>query len=219
MALKTIILEQIDTVLAQYATLRSAAKYDDCSDQSPEDTTALITTMSDTIRRFAPHGSQYVGSLDVILKHGVTSLHAIPLIAGILMALRSAYQGGYLIQVREMIHGALFADFLEMADYLLSEGYKDPAAVLGGGVLEEHLRQLCNKNKLDTSIDGKPLSADRLNANLAGKDVYSKLDQKSVTGWLDLRNKAAHGKYNEYTMEQVALFLQSVRNFMARNAA
>ena len=25
--------------------------------------------------------------------------------------------------------------------------------------------------------------------------VYSTLDQKSVTAWLDLRNKAAHGKF------------------------
>ena len=40
------------------------------------------------------------------------------------------------------MHAELFADFLEMADYLLSEGYKDPAAVLGGSMLEEHLRQL-----------------------------------------------------------------------------
>ena len=41
--------------------------------------------------------------------------------------------------------------------------------------------------------------------------VYSGLDQKSVTRWLDLRNKASHGKHSEYTKEQVALTLQGVR--------
>ncbi|AIY39887.1 hypothetical protein LT85_0727 [Collimonas arenae] len=44
------------------------------------------------------------------------------------------------------------------------------------------------------------------------------LDQKSVTAWLDLRNKAAHGKYSEYTKEQVEVMCQGVVNFMARNS-
>lgn len=48
--------------------------------------------------------------------------------------------------------------------------------------------------------------------------VYSKLDQKAVTAWLNLRNKAAHGRYAEYTEAQVALFLQSVTDFVARTA-
>jgi hypothetical protein len=46
--------------------------------------------------------------------------------------------------------------------------------------------------------------------------VYSGLDQKSVTRWLDLRNKASHGKHSEYTKEQVALTLQGVQDFAAR---
>ena len=58
-----------------------------------------------------------------------------------------------------------------------------------------------------------------MNAELAGANVYSKLDQKNVTAWLDLRNKAAHGKYGEYTKEQVALLIQSVRDFITRNPA
>lgn len=58
-----------------------------------------------------------------------------------------------------------------------------------------------------------------MNADLAGANVYSKLDQKNVTAWLDLRNKAAHGKYGEYTKEQVALLIQSVRDFITRNPA
>jgi len=40
-----------------------------------------------------------------------------------------------------------------------------------------------------------------------------------ITGWLDLRNQAAHGKYSEYTKEQVQTMLQSTRDFMARNPA
>jgi hypothetical protein len=47
--------------------------------------------------------------------------------------------------------------------------------------------------------------------------VYNKLDHKNVIAWLDLRNNAAHGKYNEYTQEQVELMLSSVSDFISRN--
>ena len=58
-----------------------------------------------------------------------------------------------------------------------------------------------------------------MNADLASAGVYNKLDQKSVTAWLDLRNKAAHGHYSEYTADQVSNMLSSVLEFTARVAA
>ena len=36
-----------------------------------------------------------------------------------------------------------------------------------------------------------------MNNDLACGNSYTKLDQKSVTAWLDLRNRAAHGRYGE----------------------
>jgi hypothetical protein len=111
-----------------------------------------------------------------------------------------------------------------MADHVLSEGYKDPSAVLIGSVLEEHLRKLCLKNSIpveftDTRGINHPKKSDTLNAELANAGVYSKLDQKNVTAWLDLRNKAAHGQYTQYTQQQVELLLMSVRDFVTRNPA
>jgi hypothetical protein len=55
-----------------------------------------------------------------------------------------------------------------------------------------------------------------MNADLVGGNIYSKIDQKNATAWLDLRNKAAHGRYGEYIARQVELLLQSVRDFIAR---
>ena len=54
-----------------------------------------------------------------------------------------------------------------------------------GSVVEEHLRQLCTKHGIDVAIAGKPKRAEQLNNDLAGASVYSKLDQKNVTSWLD----------------------------------
>lgn len=143
---------------------------------------------------------------------------------GILLAVQEDLKGGHLSQLAEIMHAETFSDFLEMADYLLKEGgFKDPAAVLAGGVLEVHLRNLCQKNDIDITFqsrDGeKPKKAESMNADLASNAVYMKLDQKSVTAWLDLRNKAAHAEYSAYSGDQVAFFIQGLRDFIARNPA
>jgi hypothetical protein len=139
---------------------------------------------------------------------------------GILNAAKDEIRSGWLITIKGLVSAEIFSDFLEMSSYLLSENYKDPAAVMIGSVLEEHLRQLCTKNGIDTDFikDGKqvPKKADTLNSELASNNIYSKLDQKNVTAWLDLRNKAAHGSYTEYTKEQVSLMYQAVTEFMTR---
>jgi len=151
-----------------------------------------------------------------------TSTHYIEMGRGILKAAKSEIEGGWIFTVKNLISAEIFSDFLEMAEYLLSENYKDSAAVMIGSVLEEHLRNLCNKNNINVVMikGGKtvPKKADLLNSELAAVSVYNKLDQKSVTSWLDLRNKAAHGKYEEYTKDQVSIMYSSVTDFMARTA-
>ncbi|TCV81349.1 hypothetical protein EDE11_11550 [Methylomonas methanica] len=138
----------------------------------------------------------------------------------ILNAIRAEIAGGWLISFKGLVTSELFSDFLEMAEHLLENGYKDPAAVMIGSVLEEHLRQLCLKHaiEIEEEKNGRmfPRKADRLNADLARTEVYTKLDQKLITAWLDLRNKAAHGKYSEYTNEQVRQFLSGITDFIVR---
>ncbi len=119
-----------------------------------------------------------------------------------------------------LFNNALQKTDLEMADFLLREGYKDPAAMIGGGVLEKHLRQLCVKYGIDIErvINGQTQKkrADQLSNELVGAHVYSTLEQKHVQAWLDLRNKAAHAEYDAYTKEQVALLLQGIKDFLSQ---
>lgn len=138
----------------------------------------------------------------------------------IINTVKTEIENGWLASVRSLVSAEIFSDFLEMAEHLLSEDYKDPAAVMIGSVLEEQLRQLALANGIAISIfKGEretPKKADLINSDLASAAIYNKLDQKSVTAWLDLRNKAAHGKYSEYTKEQVTLMYQGVVNFISR---
>jgi hypothetical protein len=140
---------------------------------------------------------------------------------GILQACRAELAGGWLFTTKGLVSAEVFSDFLDMAGHLLAEGYKNPAAVMVGTVLEEHLRQLCGKNSIPVELnkpDGSklPLKADAMNSELAKANVYNKLDMKNVTAWLDLRNKAAHGKYTDYTADQVDLMLRGVLDFIPR---
>jgi hypothetical protein len=138
----------------------------------------------------------------------------------ILQTLRFEIDNGWLVKIKQLVSAEIFSDFLEMSKYLLDSKYKDPAAVMIGSVLEEHLRQLCVSNSIDSSLikgsDIIPKKADLLNSDLTKANIYGVLEQKNVTAWLDLRNKAAHGKYSEYSIEQVALMYLGVLDFVTR---
>jgi hypothetical protein len=203
------VLRQIDAALELWATHRAKSKYEDLSDLKDRSLfTEVNTILAATLGRLAPVNSPYRDAMSQIMAHKV----------GALRALRRDYEAGHLATVQSLVRAEVFGDFLEMAEHLLQQGYKDPCAVLVGGVLENHLRSLCHSRGIDVHISGKPKKADSMNSDLASADAYSKLDQKNVTAWLDLRNKAAHGHYVEYNADQVQTLLFGVREFAARVA-
>jgi hypothetical protein len=132
---------------------------------------------------------------------------------GIARAIKHEIDSDLLVDFRLLVQADIFADFLEMGEYLLNEGYKDAAAVIIGSVLEDHLRTLSKRAGLETTGDGgKPMTIDPLNSQLAKAGCYSKLVQKQITTWAHIRNKAAHGEYGEYNLEQVRMMLMFVQS-------
>ena len=177
----------------------------------------FVTSASASIDRIAGRDSQFYRQ---VVLQPAKQLWATPevvmSVVGSLRALHEAVENDWLATMAEILHADLFGDFLDMADHLLSEGYKDPAAVLSGGVLEEHLRRLCAKHTIPTDTGGRPKKVETMNAELAAASAYSKADQKNITAWWALRNEAAHAKYAAYGAEQVRLMTQSVRDFVTR---
>ena len=180
----------------------------------------LQTRCIAAIVRVAGRDSVYFEKVQEIEEYDNWLKFKVPEQVAVADALLSDIRKGYLKSLEEIIRGDLFADYLEMATHLEESGYKDPSAVLAGSTLEAHLRKLCDKHGV-VSVSGssKPKKADTLNADLKKAGVYNALDQKNVTAWLDIRNKAAHGKYNEYTKEQVKILITSVRDFINRHPA
>jgi len=217
-------IKQLEGILQDYKALAARSQHNDLSDLPKNDRQALITRGMAAIRRISGDASPYAKDAERLVKdHPALHVHSSSVI-GVVQALLDDVRAGYLTSLVELVHADLFADFLEMAQHLLDTGYKDAAAVIAGSALESHLRALCLKSGIpaeSTKTDGTivPKKADALNAELASGGVYSRLDQKNVTAWLDLRNKAAHGKYSEYNKDQVVLMIAAVRDFLGRNSA
>jgi len=56
-----------------------------------------------------------------------------------------------------------------------------------------------------------------MNASLAKASIYNVLTQKQITAIADLRNKAAHGRWTEFTEGDVKTMILQVRDFMGRH--
>ncbi len=161
----------------------------------------------------AARGTSYEDKVEHIIRQETAPDIKAEYLMGIIQSFVFELRQGYLDSLAERIHEEMFTDFLDMASHLLEEGFKDAAAVIAGSSLESHLRQLCNKWDIDiTWTDAnakvKPKKAGTMNADLAKKEVHSKADQKLITGWLDIRNNAAHGHYEEVQKEQVDFMIK-----------
>jgi hypothetical protein len=142
----------------------------------------------------------------------------------VVRTVREELEAGWLSTTRGLVAGSVFADFLEMADHLQREGYKDAAAVIAGSSLEAHLRRLCVAKAIpverrNTKGDLVPKKAEALNAELAGINVYHQAEQKQVTAWLGIRNDAAHGAYDKVIPDVVGIMIHGIRMFIGRYAA
>ena len=129
----------------------------------------------------------------------------------VLRAAQNDYMKGYLIEARTLIRAEVFDDILEQAEHLFKEGYHPPAAVLAGCVLEDSLRKMCERHAITIGIKPK---LDGMNSELAKKGVYNTLVQKRVTWIADVRNKAAHGQWSEFSAADVESMLRQVRDFV-----
>ena len=218
MANESEVVAQLDVLLEEFEprVLNSGMGYGDYLDGNSVEQDAACARLSAAVERFTRPGSSYRDALRRISDQQDHADRRAVFMLGVVKGLRADYAAGYLRNLEELVHADLFADFLEMAKELLDKGFKDPAAVLAGSVLESHIRQLAEKAGVSSSnAQSGPRKAEAINADL-GKEVYGSGEQKSVTAWLDLRNDAAHGTYENYDHRQVALLIESVRAFLGR---
>jgi hypothetical protein len=130
----------------------------------------------------------------------------------ILQAAKEDIEGGYLQKIEALVSAEVFSDFLGMAEHLLDNGYKDPAASLIGAVLEDSLRRICSNNDITVKTDDNISS---LNQKLADQSIYNRLKQREIEVWNKLRDYADHGHFDQYKQDDVKDMLKGVRSFLS----
>lgn len=210
---KEVIVKKIQEVL-DYS--KTAPEHSDCSNfENDESTTMHNTRLFACINNFSPRNSSYIKTAsDAIKQSDITNTYTTIILKGILKGLQLDIESGSFNTFEEIINGDIFSDFIEMAEYFLKKNYKDPAAVIAGGVLEEHLRKLSLKNDLPVKNGKDYIQADTLNTSLRTNNVYNLVQDKIIIGWLGIRNKAAHGDYHEYDKSQVNSFIEGLLVFI-----
>ncbi len=133
---------------------------------------------------------------------------------GVLRAALSDCEGGHLFRVQDLVHADVLDDFGTPARALFKSGYPAPAAVVAGCILEDALRTLCGKAGI--ALDDRP-KLDFMNSQLAARAVYTKLVQKRITALADVRNLAAHGKWDQVKEADVEDMLSYVERFVAEH--
>lgn len=219
--LKSYFLQQLKKIIEDFN------KYNQIGPLNDRSASSIITRVKASVERIAGRNSVYYKRIEEIMEQfqNWRDVHfdKINSIIGQADALLHDLEADYLKSLTELIHDELFFDFLEMAEFLLAEGFKDPSAVLAGSTLEEHLRKLCEKHNINTQIisEGKkkPKKASQLNNDIYQKKITKKGELKQIIAWLDIRNNAAHGNYNEYNKNDVDLMIKGMRIFISKNPA
>jgi hypothetical protein len=204
-------LKQLDLLIGEFDALKARAMYDDMSDLKPQ-SPILATRLEAALDRITPPGSTYARAVDSVrAKPWHLKVHTLRAIAG---ALCEDIRAGWLTSVVELAHVDTYAGYLEMAEGLSGQGYKDAAAVIAGTSLEVHMKALATKHSISLQLpNGSPKKMDAVNAELKAAGTYNALEHKQVTAWLAIRNSAAHGDYGDYDDAAAKAMIQGVRSF------
>ena len=215
------LLQQIDDALGRFEELRQAAPDHDPARLSRIDIMELVARLSATIEALTPDGHRYRKLTAVALKENhYENPRNLEALVGILKALRADLKAGYLRRWDELVRADLFSNLLDIAEHFLDEKFLPAAAVMAGGALEEHLRNLCRKhNVLKPDDETTYTSLRTLRESLFTEKYLAINENRSIKNWANIRNKAAHAEVTDITPEEVRLMIEGIQNFLSHHPA
>lgn len=198
MKLREEILAELDALIAEAERLDSSfhlANMGTYQSTAPEyEHRTFVTAALAAVGRIAGPSSEFYQGIQMP-KDGTRisvpgySPTVIPSTRGSLVALRSAVAAGLLQSLESRLRASIHDDFLEQASELRAAEYHVAAMVLIGGVLEDHLRRLCEARALAWKGAG---GLSKYN-DLLRDQVYPQSTWRRIQAIADVRNEAAHG--------------------------
>ena len=144
-------------------------------------------------------------------------------ILSFIRAIKDDFQQGFIESLSEQIEATLICDYMGMAKNLLNDSEAKnsrtdhiPAAVLAGATLEHALRTLCERNGISIQKDnGDFKTLNPLIDGLKAANIFNELKAKQLRAWADIRNFAAHGRFTEFSREDVSGMITNIDSFLA----
>jgi len=139
-----------------------------------------------------------------------------------LKSIREDFEKEFFDSLYHKIETEICADYMEQAQTLINVGKTGkfehvPAAVLAGAVLEKSLKSLCKSQFPPEPIinnHGRPLMLNALIESLKKRNVFNEIVAKQLRAWTDIRNKAAHGEFEDFNKFDVENMIRGIESFL-----
>ena len=154
----------------------------------------------------SPHYQNFIATYQSC--HGVA--HDVKELAGLFLAAKEDFEGGYVFDVELRVSGEVFGDFVALAKQSLSEGHKDVAAVLACAALEDALKRFSVVNGLN--VDNKTMQ-DVVNA-LKSKGLVAGAMKTLLDSMPRIRNHALHAEWDKLSAPDVNGVIGFVEQFL-----
>ena len=139
-----------------------------------------------------------------------------------LKAIHDDLRDGFFERLTAEIESAIVADYVTQIEQLLADDTSERAgyvgiAVLAGSILEGHLRTMCAQLSPAEPI-AAPQSLGALIEVFKRRGVIAEPRAKQLRAWADVRNRAAHGKFDEFSKEDVRLMVSGIKHFLGEHS-
>ena len=134
------------------------------------------------------------------------------IVTGILTAAMNDYREGFMVDQKLLVSAEVFADFLDQADELLRHDFKDAAAVIIRAVLEDGLRRVCVAKGI---VIKDRAGVHEMAEALTKQNALTAVQFKEIEAKREVGNRAAHGKFTEYSKADVLAFHEFVQRLLA----
>jgi hypothetical protein len=129
----------------------------------------------------------------------------------ILKFLLSDIEAGLITSIEDQTKAFVFDELLDHAKDLLNKKQKDQAGIIAGVAFEDTFRNICRKN----SVCEKDVNLDNLISEIQKKiSSFSQAKAKRARVAADVRTRATHAQWDEFTKEDVRATIEITEEFI-----
>lgn len=134
---------------------------------------------------------------------------------GIISSVKESLEKGLIGDIRTIIRKEYFDITLENAFNFLNEGHLIGAGVYGRIIIENTLRDLCEKSEPPIEW-GRNDKLTKLRDELRKNDTITEIEGKEIGFWINVGNSAAHGNLKELKENQIKSMLTGLQDFLIK---